>query len=244
VEALGKHLVWLVLEGRFEELSGYSREISATFSRFPSLPVLRDLSFPQRVGARLESFLGHVLAVQSLPGRSKTDALFVAGSRGYETRKAVMQCLFDEPKGLSTQELMERVGIESRQAAHLVLRKLREHGLTVSDPLGQTHHHMLSPSGRRLWEKSASRSSSSQAAADMLEKGKQVALDAISAATGEAVHTLVAKVRAVAAQALETVQAEAQTPATDSGTRASPATAAVQAEEEAVIEAPPVVYRY
>ena len=151
LEIVSQHAVWLILEGRFDALRDLSRQISSLFSHFPSLPMLRDLSLAERAGARLDGLLGQLLAVEQLPSRSRAEALFGPGIRGSESRYDAIRCLSEHPEGLSTQELMQQMGIEFRQTVHLILRKLREQGLVVSEPVGSTHHHRLTASGRRLW---------------------------------------------------------------------------------------------
>jgi hypothetical protein len=150
-EILGHHQIRLILEGQPEPLARLAREVSSVFALFPALPVLRELSLRQRVGVRLDILVAQLLAVQSLPSRGKVEGLFRTGARGQHLRTTVMECLFAQRDGLTTQEVLEHGGIETRQAAHLVLRKLRENGLTVSFSDGQSHRHMLSPSGRRFW---------------------------------------------------------------------------------------------
>lgn len=152
LEIWSQQVLTLILEGRFEALGAFSREISAVFARFPRLPLARDLNPLERAGAQLELLLGQIHCVQALPARTRVDALLAPETKGSELRAMIVHFLYEERDGLSTPELIKQTGA-SRQTLHLALQKLREHGLVVSDPVGPSHHHTLNAAGRQLWER-------------------------------------------------------------------------------------------
>lgn len=152
LEIWSQQVLALILEGQLDELGLLAREISTIFTRFPKLPLARDLEPLERAGAQLEILLSQIHCVQALPARSRVETLFAPEARGAELRRTIVKGLYEERAGLSTPALIERTKA-SRQTLHLALQKLREHGLVVSDPMGQSHHHTLSPAGRQLWER-------------------------------------------------------------------------------------------
>lgn len=152
LEIWSQQVLASILEGRFEALGVFSREISTLFARFPKLPMGRDLQPLERAGSQLEMLLSQIQCVQALPARSRLEALFAKDVRGAELRSQIVHCLYEEPGGLSTPSLMAKTGA-SRQTLHLALQKLREHGMVVSDPLAPIHHHTLNAAGRQLWER-------------------------------------------------------------------------------------------
>lgn len=152
LEIWSQQILASILEGRFDTLGVFAREISVVFARCPKLPLGRSLNPLDRAGAHLELLLSQIHCVQALPARTRVDALFAPETKGHDLRSRIIQFLYDERDGLSTPTLMERTGA-SRQTLHLALQKLREHGLVVSDPLGPSHHHTLNPAGRQMWER-------------------------------------------------------------------------------------------
>lgn len=153
LEIWSQQVLTTLLDGQIDALGAFAREISTLFTRFPKLPLARDLGPLERAGAQLDMLLTQIHCVQAIPARARVESLFAPEVRGADLRARIVQCLYGcERSGLSTPTLMEQTGA-SRQTLHLALQKLREHGLVVSDPLGPIHHHTLTVAGRQLWER-------------------------------------------------------------------------------------------
>jgi DNA-binding transcriptional ArsR family regulator len=149
LRALATHLTNLRLLGRTSVMRGYAEMLGELLMRHPALPRLRNLTFAQRVGARLELMVEDLMQAEALPTVDIAKAALTAPRA--EARLKLVQALVSSNSWTPTSRLADVSGT-TKQNVHLVLPVLRGLGLLVTREEKGQHLHRATELAKRVIE--------------------------------------------------------------------------------------------
>ena len=149
LKMLAAYLTQLRVLGKVSVLRGYGMMLGELLMRHPKLPRLRQLTFAQRVGVRMELMIEDVLQAEALPSIDKAKAALI-GDRFAARRKIIKKLM--EADWVPTAALVEASGTTRQNVHQVLLPALTALGLVISREEKGVHLHRCTDLAKRAYK--------------------------------------------------------------------------------------------